>query len=246
MPLQMAGEAGLAPAAPIYLFTLIPTMLSTFFTGPRPGPSPAAPGGPIALLSIRPTLIMGHWVGLVPGLGAATADGLYGCIVGFGLTAIADFLNHQSTWLRILGGLFLCYLGLTTFLSTPPVAADTSAATVASANLDHPLETAAMPRSLLTAYGSTLALSLTNPATILSFAGIFTRPGMVELGTDFASSGILVLGVFLGSALWWFFLSGAVGLLRDRFTPAAMRWLNRLSGVILLAFGIIALSFWHR
>ncbi|MEM1281750.1 MAG: LysE family transporter, partial [Cyanobacteria bacterium P01_H01_bin.152] len=95
-------------------------------------------------------------------------------------------------------------------------------------------------------YGSTLALTLTNPATILSFAGIFTGLGMVELGTDFASSGILVLGVFLGSALWWFFLSGAVGLLRDRFTPAAMRWLNRLSGIILLAFGIIALTFWHR
>ena len=103
-----------------------------------------------------------------------------------------------------------------------------------------------MPRSLLTAYSSTLALTLTNPATIFSFAAVFTGFGIVELGTDFASSGILVLGVFLGSALWWFFLSGAVSLLRHRFTPAGLRWLNRLSGTILLAFGIIALTVWNR
>ncbi len=218
-------------------------MLSTFSTGLLLGLSIAAPVGPIGILCIRRTLTMGQWVGLMSGLGAATADGLYGCIAGFGLTAIADFLNHQAFWLRIIGVLFLCYLGITTFLSKPPVesAAIAQAATEQSgrASVDD-------TRSLLTAYGSTLALTLTNPATILSFAAIFAGLGIVEEGQDFVSSGLLVLGVFLGSALWWFLLSGSVSLLRHRFTPTAMQWLNRLSGIILLAFGIAALILWNR
>jgi threonine/homoserine/homoserine lactone efflux protein len=216
-------------------------MLSTFLTGLILGISIAAPVGPIGILCIRRTLVMGQWVGLVSGLGAATADGLYGCIAGFGLTAIADFLTNQSAWLRIFGGLFLCYLGITTFLSKPP----TETATVSEADLPAG-ETALMPRSLFTAYGSTLALTLTNPATIFSFAAIFAGLGIVESAQSFADSGILVLGVFIGSALWWFFLSGAVSLFRARFTPTGLRWLNRLSGIILLAFGLVALALWNR
>jgi threonine/homoserine/homoserine lactone efflux protein len=211
-------------------------MVSILLTGIVLGLSIAAPVGPIGILCIRRTLTMGQWVGLVSGLGAATADGLYGCIAGFGLTAIADFLTNQSMGLRIFGGLFLCYLGITTVFSQPPAALPAAAADTADGDAS---------RSLLAAYGSTLALTLTNPATIFSFVAIFAGLGIVEGGQDFASSGLLVLGVFLGSALWWFFLSGAVSLLRTRFTPAAMRWLNRLSGVILLAFGITALAWWH-
>ncbi|RZM75304.1 LysE/ArgO family amino acid transporter [Leptolyngbya iicbica] len=212
-------------------------MLSTFSTGLILGLSIAAPVGPIGILCIRRTLVMGQWVGLVSGLGAATADGLYGCIAGFGLTAIADFLTHQSMWLRIVGGLFLCYLGITTFLSKPPTEPAALSETELSAG-----ETASLPRSLVSAYGSTLALTLTNPATILSFAAIFAGLGIVDSAQSFTDSGILVLGVFIGSALWWFFLSGLVSLLRNRFTPAGLRWLNRLSGVILLAFGMVALT----
>ena len=219
-------------------FTL---MLSTFFTGLILGLSIAAPVGPIGILCIRRTLVMGQWAGLVSGLGAATADGLYGCIAGFGLTAISDFLTNQSACLRIVGGLFLCYLGITTFLSKPP----TESATVSDVDLPAD-ETVLMPRSLFGAYGSTLALTLTNPATIFSFAAIFAGLGIVESSQSFADSGILVLGVFIGSALWWFFLSGAVSLFRNRFTPTGLRWLNRLSGVILLAFGMVALALWNR
>jgi len=216
-------------------------MLSNFLTGIILGLSIAAPVGPIGILCIRRTLAMGQGVGLVSGLGAATADGLYGCIAGFGLTAIADFLTDQSLWLRLVGGLFLCYLGVTTFLSKP--ADEKAAGSPLTANTSTSSgEAVALPRSLLSAYGSTLALTLTNPATILSFAAIFAGLGIVESGRDFASAGILVLGVFLGSALWWCCLSGIVSLFRTRFTPTGLRWLNRFSGLILLAFGITALT----
>ncbi|MEO1742922.1 MAG: LysE family transporter, partial [Cyanobacteria bacterium J06629_9] len=84
------------------------------------GVSIAAPVGPIGLLCIRRTLAYGRWAGLLSGLGAATADGCYGTVAAFGLTFISQFLENQSIWLRVIGGLFLCYLGVTTFLAKPP------------------------------------------------------------------------------------------------------------------------------
>ncbi|MGD1940673.1 MAG: LysE family translocator [Leptolyngbyaceae cyanobacterium] len=220
-------------------------MFSTFFSGLTLGLAIAAPVGPIGILCIRRTLAMGRWVGLVSGLGAATADGLYGCIAGFGLTAVADFLTEQSVGLRVFGGLFLCYLGVKTLLAKPAEPAAAAADNSQAESLSE-LEIAAIgPRSLLTAYGSTLLLTLTNPATIFSFAAIFAGLGIVESASGYGTSGVLVLGVFCGSALWWLFLSGAVSLFRTRLTATHMRWLNRLSGIILLAFGIVALTVWQ-
>ncbi|MGF1457547.1 MAG: LysE/ArgO family amino acid transporter [Leptolyngbyaceae cyanobacterium] len=217
-------------------------MFTTFLTGLLWGLAIAAPVGPIGILCIRRTLAMGQWIGMMSGLGAATADGLYGCIAGFGLTAIADFLVDQSTWLRIVGGIFLCYLGVTTFFSRPSMTGGTDVPDSLVADTSH----VPAARSLLAAYSSTLILTLTNPATLFSFAAIFAGVGMVESGQDFAGSTVLILGVFIGSALWWFCLSGVVSLFRRRFTPAALGWLNRFSGMVLLAFGCIALTYGFR
>src|SRR5438128_451791 len=79
----------------------------------------AAPVGPIGVLCIRRSLADGARAGLASGLGAATADALYGCIAGFGLAAVSTFLVQQRFWLGLLGGLFLCFLGLKTFFSKP-------------------------------------------------------------------------------------------------------------------------------
>jgi threonine/homoserine/homoserine lactone efflux protein len=71
------------------------------------GLSIAAPVGPIGVLCIRRTLADGHTAGLVSGLGAATADAVYGCIAGFGLTLISSLLLQQQLVLSLFGGAFL-------------------------------------------------------------------------------------------------------------------------------------------
>src|SRR5690349_8522723 len=116
------------------------------------GFSIAAPVGPIGILCIRRTLEHGRFIGFVSGLGAATADGVYGLIAGLGLTVITNFLIGQQWWLQIIGGAFLCYLGVKIFFSKP-------SNTSAKAEGDKPF----------TAYVSTLFLTITNPVTILSF-----------------------------------------------------------------------------
>ncbi|MEO1401011.1 MAG: LysE family transporter [Cyanobacteria bacterium J06635_1] len=183
----------------------------------------AAPVGPIGVLCIRRTLVYGRLSGLLSGLGAATADGVYGGIAAFGLALVSDFLVNQSSWLRIIGGLFLCYLGMTTFLAKPASEAAPTTKT-----------------GLLGAYLSTVILTLTNPATILSFVLIFAGFAPADLG--YGQAAILVSGVFLGSALWWVFLSGGVSMFRRWLTPERLRWLNRFFGLLILGFGIVALS----
>ncbi|MEB3337889.1 MAG: LysE family transporter [Leptolyngbyaceae bacterium] len=192
------------------------------------GFSIAAPVGPIGILCIRRTLSEGRVIGLLSGLGAASADAVYGCIAGFGLTLISSFLVNQQIWLRLLGGLFLCYLGYTTFVAKPAQ----QAATVQG-------------NGLLGAYTSTFLLTLTNPMTILAFTGIFAGLGIVTTSDHDLSAGILVLGVFLGSALWWCLLSTGTSVLQTRLNGISdgkgMQWVNRVSGVIIMAFGIMAL-----
>jgi len=66
-----------------------------FLKGVVIGFSMAVPVGPIGILCIRRTLTGGRLSGFVSGLGVATADAVYGCIAGFGLTFISDFLVSQ-------------------------------------------------------------------------------------------------------------------------------------------------------
>jgi len=197
--------------------------LAFFLKGIVVGFSLAAPVGPIGLLCIRRSLAEGRLVGLATGLGAATADATYAAIAGFGLTAVSAFLVTQKIWLGVIGGAFLCVMGTRTFLAPPA---------------DH----AARLRgdgSLLSAYGSTFFLTLTNPMTILAFIPLFAGLGL-GLSGDYASPAATVAGVFGGSALWWLLLSGGVSLLRAHI-KGWMRLVNHVSGAIIIAFGLYAI-----
>ncbi len=187
------------------------------------GFSIAAPVGPIGVLCIRRTLAEGRISGFVSGMGAATADALYGCIAGFGVTYVSSFLIGQQFSFRLIGALFLGYLGARIFFSKPAEA-----------------PSKAEGKGLAGAYASTLLLTLTNPVTILAFAAIFAGLGLGNLGGNYTAGMLLVLGVFLGSAAWWLFLSMGVGLFRTWFNGPRLRWVNRLSGVIIGGFGFLA------
>lgn len=195
-----------------------------FLQGLVMGFSIAAPVGPIGLLCIQRSLSKGRIAGLASGLGAATADALYGSLAGFGVAYVSNFLVEEQTWIRLVGGVFLLYLGSRIYLSVPK---------------DSAVE--AGERSLVGDYGSTFVLTLSNPLTIISFAAIFAGLGLAGAGGDYASAVVLVSGVFSGSALWWVILSTGVGSLRTRLTSSGMRWVNRISAALIVAFGLVAL-----
>ena len=242
-------------------------LLSFLIRGILMGVAIAAPVGPIALLCIRRTLASGRWVGLVSGCGAATADGFYGAIAAFGLTAISNVLVSKSFYLRIVGGLFLCYLGAKTFLDNStidtsndlgaPVQSDLTQSGLTQSDLTQSDLTqsdsirsgsirSGSIRSGLTlanAYMSTFVLTLTNPATILSFMAIFAGLGITQ--TQRIASVTLVFGVFTGSLLWWLVLTAGVTYVRSRITAKKLARFNQVSskvfGGLIFGFGLVAL-----
>lgn len=198
--------------------------INFFVRGLLIGLSIAAAVGPMSILCIQRTIHRGQGYGLVSGLGIATVDALYGCVAAFGLTLVSNFLVSQQLWIRLIGGLFLAYLGVRTLLSKPAERAATSNA-----------------NSFVTAYISTLLLTLTNPLTILSFVAIFAGIGVGGASKSYVSAAIVVLGVFIGSSLWWCILTSIVSFLRGRFTPVWLLWINRVSGGVIALFGLVAL-----
>lgn len=183
----------------------------------------AAPVGPIGVLCMRRTLANGRSSGLASGLGAATADAIYGGIAAFGVTFISTVLFSQQFFIRLLGGAFLLLLGVRTVFSVPK-------------GLDRRPE-----RGLAGDYLSTLALTLSNPVTIVAFAAIFAGLGIAGRGGDYTAAAFLVSGVFGGSALWWVILSSIVSVFRGAFNPGRMRWVNRVSGIVIAGFGATTL-----
>ncbi len=180
----------------------------------------AAAIGPIGLLCIRRTLAEGPLIGAVSGLGAATADGFYASVAAFGITAISDSLVGARRPLGVVGGAFLVALAIHSLSSHPQAAADRP------------------PRSLFSAYATTVGLTIANPATILSFAAAFVGLGLP--GHDAVTASALVLGIFTGSASWWVILALAVAAFRTRLGPVALRRLTTGSSVLIGVLGIVA------
>jgi threonine/homoserine/homoserine lactone efflux protein len=207
-------------------------MISHFVQGIIIGFSLAAPVGPIAVLCIRRTLAHGTTIGILSGMGAAVADALYGLIAGLGLTHISDLLIRYSTLLGLFGGAFLLYLGVKTFFSQPDTGTESAQVT---------------EQRYMRAFISTLLLTLASPFTILTFVAIMAATGIATGVGDYRVASFFVLGVFVGSAVWWVLLCGAVGMLRSRINDDTMRMINRVSGGIIIALAVHILigSFGH-
>jgi threonine/homoserine/homoserine lactone efflux protein len=190
----------------------------------------AAPVGPVAVLCMQRTLLDGRFVGYATGLGAALGDTVFGGLAIFSVAAVEGFLLDNRTAIQLLGGLVLVGLGARTFLvrnSRNP------ADKVVEGPPDH--------ETLLHALGSAFVITIVNPITILAFISIFAAIRVSETTDGLLSSWIVIGGVFVGAAAWWFLLVSIASVLRQRFTDKGLRWMNGISGILILGFGVYAL-----
>ncbi len=180
----------------------------------------AAPVGPVNVLCIQRTLGKGWKSGIVSGLGAALADTIYGSIAAFSITLVIDFLLREQFWIRVLGGLLLIAIGIAYYFRKPT-------------KLDE--EKGEATHSDLV---STFLLTATNPTTVLSFIAVLATLGMKEQ-RSVPMTLLLIAGIFSGSMLWWAILTGGVTALKKKIDDRAMRWMNRIAGFAIGAFGIV-------
>jgi threonine/homoserine/homoserine lactone efflux protein len=200
-------------------------MISLLFRGVAVGFVVAASPGPIFFLCLRRTLDRGWLRGVVAGLGVATGDGTYAALAAFGVAAVTSVLVAQRRWLGLIGGVVLLGLGLRSLLAR-------------TASLKTPSAPAA--GGLAANYLSALALTLTNPATIIAFAAVFAGLGLASAGSVLGAT-LLVAGVLIGSAAWWLVLATVAALARARVTPAVIRGISIGSGLAIAAFGGLAI-----
>ena len=200
-------------------------MFSLLLRGFALGFAVAASPGPIFFLCLRRTLQRGRLYGFISGLGVATADGFYAAAASLGVAAVATAIASGQRPLAVIGGAVLIVLGARILLERRQEAKEAPATT---------------GTGLAWAYLSTLGLTITNPATIISFAALAATLG---LGTDaeLARPAVFIGGVLLGSAAWWCVLAAAASLLRSRWTPAVIRGVSAFSGLAIAVLGMLAI-----
>lgn len=182
----------------------------------------AAPVGPIGMLCIRKTLEIGIVGAIAVGLGAALADSAYGLVAALGLTAVSHFLLAKAVYIKLVGGVFLLYLAYKELKVIP-----SSAGVAVGKNKNMGKLTAEV-----------FFLTLTNPATILSFIGIFASIGGGATSTT--EMFLLVLGIFLGSMTWWLFLGTLIVKIKHKLPESWIHRIRYLSAIILGGFGLWA------
>lgn len=203
-------------------------MLSLYYNGILIGFLIAAPVGPVGAMCVRQTLVRGRLHGLFAGLGAAIADSIFGVVAAFGLTSISSLAMEYQNEIRIAGVIAMLGLGLRILLSHRHPDEEAEAADRRSRS-----------HSNTGTFLATFVLTLTNPVTILAFAGIFAAFGVLHEDTTLTEASVLVGGVFSGSAAWWIALALLAGLMHGNLNPRSMRWINRLTGALLLVFALL-------
>src|SRR5262245_54571001 len=184
----------------------------------------AVPVGPLGLLCINRALSLGALCGLCSGLGVATADAIAAGIAALGITLVSDFLADHQLVLRLIGGIFLCYLGCKIYRTEA-----VSKEPVNSVN------------GLLSAFATTFFLTLSNPVTILSFVAIYAGWHVPTLHGRYVAAATLTAGVFTGSALWWVALFIGLTTFHEKFNLKFLFWVHRVSGAVIAGFGIVVL-----
>ncbi len=198
--------------------------LRAFIEGLIVGIVVAIPIGPVGFLCAQRTLLEGRLHGLTSGLGAASADALYASLAAFGLTIISDFMVEQQLWLRVLGGIFLCIIGIRAFVSKA------ARKQISSDGMRH-----------VNNFGSAFFVTLSNPMTFIMLTGAFAGLGLVSSRTGYASAGSLVAGVFAGSMLWWLLLSVSVGIFHKKIGDDKLCLLGNIFGAILTVLGLLVI-----
>ena len=200
-------------------------MASLLIRGFALGFAIAASPGPIFFLCLRRSLLRGWLTGLVSGLGVATADAFYAAVAVFGVAAVVTTtLAPVARWLALAGGLALVFIGIRAVVSSPATREATTSTT---------------RTGLAWAYTSILGLTITNPATIISFAALAAALG-VGLSGSWTRPALVVAGVGLGSASWWLILAAITAALRARVTPTVARTIGIVSGLAIAALGAVA------
>jgi putative LysE/RhtB family amino acid efflux pump len=171
--------------------------------------------GPMSLFLVRSTLRAGLTTGLAVGAGIAVIDALYAAAGAAGAAPLL-LVDPVRVVLGLVGAGVIVWLGVKTLWTAWHV----------RAGLDG--DAAASPRS---AFRTSLGATASNPATIVSWAAIFSAASTGQQAVP------LVVGVGIGSMVWMSSLAVGTALVRRAVGVRSIRIADGIAGVGLLGFG---------
>jgi threonine/homoserine/homoserine lactone efflux protein len=201
-------------------------MLDTIWKGIIIGICVSAPMGPIGVLCIQRTLNRGKYYGIATGLGATASDLLYAIATGFGMSFIVDFLQLHQFAFQVFGSIFVLGFGFYLFRSNPvrQLSKNTEA-----------------KESYMQDFGTSFALTISNPLIIVLLMALYARFNFINQETSLSESVTGIFSIFIGAGCWWFFLTSFVNLFRKKFNVRGLRWVNIITGTIIMVLGIVTL-----
>lgn len=195
-------------------------MVTFFFRGVLIGLLFGIPAGAVGAMTVQRTWNYGIKAGLLTGLGSSVADCIYASIGAFGLTVISEFLLKYQTVINLAGGGLVLYMGLNLLFGKK-----------------EPNEIPSVS-GRVKMFLSSFIVGITNPAAVLTFLFAFSYFG-ISGATSLLQGIWLVMGVFLGTYLWWGVLSALVNIMKSRQKKDHFQMMNRIFGVILCMFGMV-------
>ena len=182
------------------------------------------PLGPVGVMCIQKTISKGRWAGFLFGIGSSFTVAL------FSLSFVSEFLDRNRIWVILIGGIIITFFGVHLAISNP-----VKQFRQQNKKTLHIVPTRERFKDALQGF----AMTISNPGALVMILGAFAFAGISpETATNPLAIVLMVLGVWLGAALWWYGLSFLVNLLRKHFTLRGMLILNRISGAIIFFLGI--------
>lgn len=204
-------------------------MLLNFFRGILIGLITGMPTGPIGALCLKNTITFGITYGLISGLGSALADSVYAALASLSFIMVEKFIILHRLYFHIIGGIILISFGVYTLIK------EKSYNSIPESSKTQSLHN----NSLLKSFMSTFLMAFANPLTIFSFIAVFTGLHLVHIGRELSSRILLIIGVFIGSMLWWFILIFTAGKFNSKLTPKNVKFINKILNCIIIFSGII-------
>ncbi|MCT4614796.1 MAG: LysE family transporter [Marinifilaceae bacterium] len=183
------------------------------------------PLGPIGVIIIQKTIQKGRMAGFLAGMGAAVADLFYASVAAFGLGVVMNFIKEQEFYLQLVGSLILAIVGMKIFYTNP---------------VKQLRSHKSSKKGFLEDFLSIFLLTITNPIAVFVFVAIFAGASFINTDSGITNELFLIIGVFLGGALWWYTLSTVINIFRKKFRLKQLFWINRISGIIIAILGVLA------
>ena len=185
------------------------------------------PPGPTWILCFQRNLNKGFLSGIYSGLGSALCDTLYSIIALCSLSMVSSFISDNIVPVKIVAGVVVAFFGVNILLKKSDVQLRR---TKGGDNSKRWKDTI-----------STFAMVLANPTFILAHITLIATVRSLGLGPTegcFVSNVWTVLGVFGGCMLWWTVLAIIVSLVRRKFRPTHILWINRIAGSAIALLGL--------